>query len=135
MFGLLRNLYRHVKKKSAPKSYTLVFLGLDGAGKTTCVAALKGEPTEDATQTWGFNSESVELSNASVQVYDLGGGKSIRKIWENYYAEVHGIIFVVDASDEDRHAEAKEAFQEAVSHAYARVRELESPELPHSLAS
>ncbi|QDZ24152.1 ADP-ribosylation factor-like protein [Chloropicon primus] len=124
MFGLMRNLYQHFKKKGAPRSFTLVFLGLDKAGKTTCMAALKGEPTEDASQTWGFNSEKVELSNVSVEVYDLGGGSSIRRIWENYYAEVHGIIFVVDASDEARLSEAKTAFQEATSHAYARGKPL-----------
>ena len=121
MFGLMRNLYLHLQKKSAPRSFTIVFLGLDGSGKTTCVAALKGEPTEEATQTWGFSSEKVEVAQSSVEVYDLGGAKSIRRIWENYYAEVHGIVFVVDASDESRLPEAKAAFEEAVSHAYARV--------------
>ena len=42
-------------------------------------------------------------------------------MWENYYAEIHGIIFVVDASDESRLQEAKTTFQEVLSHAYARV--------------
>ena len=121
MFGLMRNLYHHLKKKGGPKECKLVFLGLDNAGKTTCVAALKGEPTEDATQTWGFNSETVDLSKFAVEVYDLGGGKSIRRMWENYYAEIHGIIFVVDASDESRLQEAKTTFQEVLWHAYARV--------------
>ena len=47
-------------------------------------------------------SEKVEQDNLKIDVYDLGGGKNIRKIWERYYAEVHGCIFVVDASDEAR---------------------------------
>ncbi len=84
MFGLMRNFYRHVKKKRAARSYTVLLLGLDKAGKTTCLAALKGEPTEDASQTWGFNSEKFELSKFAVEAYDVGGGKSIRGIWEQY---------------------------------------------------
>ena len=32
MFSLMRNLYRHLKKKRAPRSYTVLLLGLDKAG-------------------------------------------------------------------------------------------------------
>ena len=66
-------------------------------------------------------SEKVGLSKFAIEVFDLGGSKSIRKIWEKYYAEVHGIIFVVDASDEERLAEAKTTLEEATSHPYTRV--------------
>jgi len=41
-----------------------------------------------------------------------------------YYAEVHGVVFVVDASDEERLPEAREAFREALAHAYARGKPL-----------
>ncbi len=41
-----------------------------------------------------------------------------------YYAEVHGVVFVVDASDESRLPEAREAFREALAHAYARGKPL-----------
>lgn len=40
-----------------------------------------------------------------IVVYDLGGGERIRDIWENYYAEVHGVIFVVDTDDVQRRTE------------------------------
>ena len=68
------------------------------------------------------NSEKVELSKFAIEAYDLGGSKRIRRIWENYYAEVHGIVFVVDAADENRLEEARTTLQEASSHAYVRVR-------------
>jgi hypothetical protein len=42
-----------------------------------------------------------------LDIYDLGGGKNIRKIWERYYAEVHGAVFCVDAADKERLAEAR----------------------------
>ena len=42
----------------------------------------------------------------SVNIYDLGGGIRIRDIWDNYFAEAHGVVFVFDASDAARLAEA-----------------------------
>lgn len=44
----------------------------------------------------------MESEHYKIDLYDLGGGKNIRKIWNRYYAEVHGCIFVVDAADTER---------------------------------
>jgi len=30
------------------------------------------------------------------KVWDLGGRSNLRKIWESYYPECHGLIFMVD---------------------------------------
>ena len=35
-------------------------------------------------------------------VWDLGGQTHIRTYWRLYYADTNGIIFVVDAADNDR---------------------------------
>ena len=34
--------------------------------------------------------------------WDLGGQDDLRSLWEKYYEESHGIIFVVDSCDEAR---------------------------------
>ena len=47
----------------------------------------------------------VYSDSFDICVYDLGGGERIRDIWDNYYAEVHGVIFVVDTDDTQRKAE------------------------------
>jgi len=36
-----------------------------------------------------------------VCLYDLGGGAGFRGIWQKYYHEVHGFVFVVDANDHE----------------------------------
>lgn len=42
----------------------------------------------------------------TVVFFDLGGSSSMRKTWRSYLAEVHGVIFVVDAAAPARFAEA-----------------------------
>jgi small GTP-binding protein len=86
---------------------TQVLVGLDNAGKSTMLLALQGESTDNVTTTWGFARESLVDGACKLDIYDLGGGKNIRKIWERYYAEVHGVLFCVDAADKERLEEAK----------------------------
>ena len=50
-----------------------------------------------------------------VILYDLGGGARIRDIWKNYFALIHGIIFVIDSSDISRVLEVKDVVEEVVS--------------------
>ena len=42
----------------------------------------------------------------NVTFYDLGGGARIRGVWPQYFADVHGVVYVVDAADESRMEEA-----------------------------
>jgi GTPase SAR1 family protein len=64
--------------------------------------------------TWGFASEIVEQGRTKVTYFDLGGGARIRGIWPRYFAEVYGVIYVVDATDEGRLEESKAAFFESI---------------------
>ena len=59
MFNLLANLYHYVKKHSERK-LTLVVLGLDNAGKTTCINTIRGEIDKEVTPTFGFNASTTE---------------------------------------------------------------------------
>ncbi|GIY64323.1 ADP-ribosylation factor-like protein 13B [Caerostris darwini] len=98
------------------REITLLMIGLDNAGKTCTVKHLLGECTADAVPTIGFSSISLKHGKYNITIYDLGGGPKIRGIWKKYYALVHGLIFVVDASDPHRLEECKNEIQSVLMH-------------------
>ncbi|XP_033118854.1 ADP-ribosylation factor-like protein 13B isoform X2 [Anneissia japonica] len=118
MYSLMANCFACIKKHQEPtKKVTLVLIGLDNAGKTTAIKAVKGEANTEEPPTVGFSSVEFTFEKKyEVTVYDLGGEKRIRDIWKDYYAEVHGVVFVLDASDEDRIDECRLALRETLEH-------------------
>ena len=79
---------------------------MDNAGKTSLLYALEGRREEAAAPSWGFTAADVARDGLDLRVYDLGGGERIRGIWAEYLPEAHGAVFVVDAADRGRLAEA-----------------------------
>ncbi|KAJ6662726.1 hypothetical protein lerEdw1_011366 [Lerista edwardsae] len=77
--------------------------------------SLKKSP-EDVAPTVGFSKIDLKQGRFEVTIFDLGGGKRIRSIWKNYYAESYGVIFVVDSSDAERMEETKETMSEVLRH-------------------
>ncbi|XP_055991420.1 ADP-ribosylation factor-like protein 13B isoform X2 [Sorex fumeus] len=98
------------------RKVTLVMVGLDNAGKTATAKGIQGEHPEDVAPTVGFSRIDLRQGKFQVTIFDLGGGKRIRGIWKNYYAESYGVIFVVDSSDEERMEETKETMSEVLRH-------------------
>uniref|UniRef100_A0A914MAL1 ADP-ribosylation factor-like protein 13B n=1 Tax=Meloidogyne incognita TaxID=6306 RepID=A0A914MAL1_MELIC len=96
------------------KTIILCFLGVDGAGKTTIVKALQGEDFGTVHQTVGFSRAEVNILKYKVTVYDLGGSQRIREIWTTYFAEVYGIVYVVDSSAASRISENKQIVDELI---------------------
>ncbi|CAL2030002.1 unnamed protein product [Caenorhabditis brenneri] len=91
--------------------------GIGGAGKTTFLKVLKGEDPRDLLRTNGFSTIRMEYDELfDLTVYDVGGEKGIRGIWSNYYAEVHGIIYVIDYSTDEAFLESIEAFAAVKNH-------------------
>nr|XP_004663363.2 ADP-ribosylation factor-like protein 13B isoform X1 [Jaculus jaculus] len=108
------NLFR--RWREPVRKVTLVMVGLDNAGKTATAKGIQGEQPEDVAPTVGFSKIDLRQGKFDVTIFDLGGGKRIRGIWKNYYAESYGVIFVVDSSDEERMEETKETMSEVLRH-------------------
>jgi ADP-ribosylation factor-like protein 13B len=108
MFTLMKNLHTWVHQKQE-RSAAFVLVGLDNAGKTTVVKALQGQVVRETRPTVGFQrGNQYKTGKYMLKMHDLGGGAKIRGLWDSYYAEVHGVVFVVDAADEERLELARE---------------------------
>ena len=53
------------------------------------------------------HSEELVLGNVRFKAYDLGGHPAMRKTWKNYYSNIDGIIYLIDAADDSRLDESK----------------------------
>lgn len=111
--GLLKILR---KTKQREKEVRLLILGLDNAGKTTVVKKFHGEDTDKIAPTLGFDISTVEFKGYKLNLWDVGGQKTIRSYWRNYFEQTDGLIWVVDSADrfrlEDCRAELQALLQE-----------------------
>lgn len=51
--------------------------------------------------TVGFNMRKVTKGNVTIKLWDLGGQRRFRSMWERYCRGVSAIVYVVDAADRD----------------------------------
>ncbi|KAF5277005.1 hypothetical protein FQR65_LT16084 [Abscondita terminalis] len=103
-------------RKKEKKKIVLLLVGLDNAGKSVAVKGLAGEPHDGVVPTIGLSVTYLKHPEYVVKIFDLGGGSNIRAIWQRYFVDVHGVIFVVDSSDYQRLDEAKEVLYDLLSH-------------------
>lgn len=94
----------------------LICCGLDNSGKSTIINSLK--PTklrsEHISATVGFQVEEFEKGKVNMKVYDMGGAKRFREMWQTYYNKIQGIIFVIDSADKVRMAVVKDEITEMI---------------------
>ena len=103
--GLLDFFFGRFFKKSLTKCRILI-LGLDNAGKTSCLKRFSDEEIDHIMPTQGFNIKKLHQQGFDATLWDLGGQKAIRRYWRNYYDNSNAIIFVIDSSDKRRVEEA-----------------------------
>lgn len=104
---------------SGGKESRILMLGLDAAGKTTILYRIKFNETVNTIPTIGFNVETVSpVPNVTLCVWDVGGQQKVRSLWQHYFCETHGLIFVVDSADRNRLWEARDELFRALQNQY-----------------
>ena len=88
--------------KEKEKEIRILILGLDNAGKTTILNRLTAAPIDTISPTLGFNIKTLEYKSYHLNIWDVGGQKTIRAYWRNYFEKTDGVIWVVDSADYGR---------------------------------
>ena len=71
----------------------------------------KSMPLAKITSTIGLNIAKLDKHNGEFIFWDVGGQTVLRKIWEKYFSEANGLIFVIDGAEEMRFNEVRETLQ------------------------
>ncbi|XP_064321542.1 ADP-ribosylation factor-related protein 1 isoform X3 [Phalacrocorax carbo] len=120
MYTLLSGLYKYMFQRD---EYCILILGLDNAGKTTFLEQTKtrfnknykGMSLSKITTTVGLNIGTIDVGKTRLMFWDLGGQEELQSLWDKYYAESHGVIYVIDSTDEERLSESKRAFEKMIT--------------------
>jgi ADP-ribosylation factor-like protein 2 len=111
--GLLTQIRKNQRKARETR---LLMLGLDNSGKTTILKRVVGEDVNEVAPTLGFNIKTVVHRGFTCHVWDIGGQKSLRPYWRNYFERTDAMIWVVDSTDtlrmEDCRAELHDLLKE-----------------------
>jgi len=83
-------------------------LGLDNAGKTTIVKKIMGEDVNTVSPTLGFIIKTIDYEGYKLNIWDVGGQKTLRSYWRNYFEKTDALIWVVDATDRLRIDDCRE---------------------------
>mmetsp|Transcript_34976 Transcript_34976/g.96710 ORF Transcript_34976/g.96710 Transcript_34976/m.96710 type:complete len:183 (-) Transcript_34976:97-645(-) len=110
--GLL-SLLRSMKKDE--KEARILMLGLDNAGKTTILKKLSEEDISHIMPTQGFNIKSLVHEGFKLNVWDIGGQKTIRPYWSNYFESSDALVYVIDSSDKRRLEESGSELRELLA--------------------
>jgi len=96
------------KLKKTDREARLLVLGLDNAGKTTILKTLSEEDITHIMPTQGFNIKSITHEGFKLNVWDIGGQKTIRAYWKNYFDSTDALVYVIDSADRKRIKECGE---------------------------
>merc|ERR1719473_1179773 len=69
----------------------------------------------DTVPTVGYAVEEFTKHGINFCAFDMSGQGRYRNLWEHYYPECEGIIFVVDSTDHLRYVVAKDEFEAMIS--------------------
>ncbi|XP_066995470.1 ADP-ribosylation factor-like protein 6 [Anabrus simplex] len=100
------------------REVNVLVVGLNNSGKSTVINHFKSEEerSPEIVATVGFNVEKFRNQNVGFTAFDMSGQGRYRDLWEHYYKDCQGIIFVVDSSDRLRLVVAREELELLLQH-------------------
>ncbi|KAG6853717.1 ADP-ribosylation factor-like protein 2 [Blastosporella zonata] len=96
------------KNRQKEREMRILFLGLDNAGKTTILKKLNGEDIKSVSPTLGFNIKTFAHGKYTLNIWDVGGQRTLRPYWRNYFEQTDALVWVVDSSDRMRMEDCKQ---------------------------
>ncbi|KAM6540111.1 ADP-ribosylation factor-like protein 2 [Fusarium falciforme] len=99
------------KARLKDKEMRILMLGLDNAGKTTIVKKVMGEDVNTVSPTLGFIIKTIDYEGYKLNIWDVGGQKTLRSYWRNYFEKTDALIWVVDATDRLRIEDCRDELQ------------------------
>jgi GTPase SAR1 family protein len=78
--------------KKGENEVRLLFLGLDNAGKTSIFKRVCNEELTVVKPTQGFQIKQLSQDGLQVMIWDVGGQKSLRGYWRNYFEAVDAVV-------------------------------------------
>ncbi|KAG2345015.1 ARF/SAR superfamily [Suillus weaverae] len=96
------------KSRQKEREMRILFLGLDNAGKTTILKKINGEDISSVSPTLGFNIKTFIHRKYTLNIWDVGGQRTLRPYWRNYFEQTDAIVWVVDSGDRMRMRDCRE---------------------------
>lgn len=87
---------------------------MDNAGKTTIVKKFNNEDVNSISPTLGFSIFTYDFQGYQLNIWDIGGQKSLRSYWRSYFEQTDGIIWVVDSADKGRLKDCKDELDQVL---------------------
>ncbi|KAG9508513.1 ADP-ribosylation factor-like protein 2, partial [Fragariocoptes setiger] len=94
---VLQKILRKIRREE--RQIRILILGIDNAGKTTLVKQLNGDDVNTVSPTLGFKITTFQYDKYTLNLWDVGGQKSLRTYWKNYFESTDGLVWVVDCAD------------------------------------
>merc|ERR1711907_10404 len=110
IWQLWRGLFGSDEPPTVLYQAKVLYLGLNGAGKTHIVEQLRNvdgaiEPTN------GFKIQELDVKQFKLALWEVGGGETLRPYWHKYAQGISGLIYVIDVSDKERFEESAGALR------------------------
>lgn len=124
------SLSRRKRNVKDVRKLSLVFCGLDGAGKSTLISHLDTDAFVKSSTgennylhpTTGLRLHQFEFLELKWKVWDMSGRSQYRNMWKDFYQQASAIVFVVDASRHARLGVVSQEWRNLIEHPSVKAR-------------